>query len=138
MSNKLKINQKGNLLPKQPARSFDKRSSFITPTTTNMNAAPLFYIGPRVNTLWSSTSPSMPLAVGIMKFGNSTTGSMHKVYGNLYNGTGNNYSNMYPNLNLTVDPKGNYKLVNYQGKSFKVYYDTNGSYVKYNKQKRYL
>lgn len=138
MSNKLKINQKGNLLPKHQARSFDKRENIITSPTTNMNAAPLFYIGPRVNTLWSSTSPSMPLALGIMKFGSSTTGYMHKVYGNLYNGTGNQYPNMYPNLNLTIDPKGNYKLVNDQGKSFKVHYDTNGGYVKYNKQKMYL
>lgn len=138
MSNKLKINQKGNLLPKHPARSFDKRSSLITSPATNMNAAPLFYIGPKVNTLWSSTSPSMPLALGIMKFGNSNTSSMHKVFGNLHNSTGNQFPNIYPNLNLTIDPKGNYKLVNDQGKSFKVHYDTNGGYVKYNKQKMYL
>ena len=136
MSNKLKINQKGNLLPKQPARSFDKRHSLITNPTTNMNAAPLFYVGPRVNTLWSSTSPAMPLALGIMRFGNSN--SIHKVFGNLYNAPGNQFPNRHPNLNLTVDPKGNYKLVNELGKSFKVHYDSNGGYVKYNKQKMYL
>ena len=136
MSNKLKINQKGNLLPKQPSRSFDKTSSLITNPTTNMNATPLFYIGPRVNTLWSSTSPTMPYAFAIMKYGNSN--SMHKVYGNLHNSIGNQIPNKYPNLNLTVNTKGNYKLVNELGKSFKVHYDSNGGYVKYNKQKMYL
>ena len=136
MNNKLRINQKGNLLPKQPARSFDKRSSLITNPTTNMNSAPLFYIGPRVNTLWSSTSPDMPHAFAIMKFGNLN--SMHKVYGNLYNSIGNQYPNRYQNLNLTIDPKENYKLVNELGKSFKVHYDSNGGYVKHNKQKKYL
>jgi hypothetical protein len=136
MSNKLKINQKGNLLPKYPSRSFDKRNSLITNPMTNMNSAPLFYIGPRVNTLWSSTSPAMPYAFAIMKYGNLN--SMHKVYGNIHNSIGNKYPNKYTNFNLTVDPKGNYKLVNELGKSFKVHYDTNGGYLKYNKQKIYL
>ena len=138
MSNKLKINQKGNLLPKQPARSYDKRNSLITPPTTNMNAAPLFYIGPRVNTLWSSTSPSMPLALGIMRYGSSPSGTMNKVYGNIYNSIGNQFPNRYPNLNLSVDLKGNYKLVNEQGKSYRLHYDSNGRYVKHNKNKFYL
>ena len=138
MSNKLKINQKGNLVPTQPARSFNKRSSLITNSATNLNAAPLFYVGPRVNTLWSSMSPEMPYSFAIMKFGNSNSNSMHKVYGNLSNTIGNQYPNIYPNLNLTVDTKGNYKIVNDQGKSFKVHYDSNGGYVKYNKQKMYL
>lgn len=138
MSNKLRINQKGNLLPKQPARSYDKRNNLITPPTTNMNAAPLFYIGPRVNTLSSSTGAAMAQALGIMRYGNSPSGTMNKVYGNIYNLIGNQFPNRYPNLNLTVDLKGNYKLVNEQGKSFKLHYDSNGGYVKHNKNKFYL
>ena len=150
MSNKLRINQKGNLLPKQPARSFDKRSSLITTPTTNMNAAPLFYIGPRVNTLSSSTGaavpivpivptvPTVPISLGIMRYGSSPSGTMNKVYGNIYNSIGNQFPNRYPNLNLTVDLKGNYKLVNEQGKSYRLHYDSNGRYVKHNKNKFYL
>jgi hypothetical protein len=136
MSNKLKINSKGSLRPKLPARSFDKRESFITNPTTNLNSAPLFYIGPRVNTLWSSTSPYMPYSFAVMKFGNYN--SLHKVYGNLGNAIGNKIPNKYANLNLTVDPKGNYKLVNENGRSYKIYNDSNGGYVKYNRQKLYL
>ena len=156
MSNKLKINQKGNLLPKQPARSYDKRNSLITPPTTNMNAAPLFYIGPRVNTLSSSpgaavsivprvptvptvpTAPIVPISLGIMRYGSSPSGTMNKVYGNIYNSIGNQFPNRYPNLNLSVDLKGNYKLVNEQGKSYRLHYDSNGRYVKHNKNKFYL
>jgi hypothetical protein len=135
MSNKLRINQKGSLIPKQPARSFDKRGSIITNPTTNMNSAPLFYIGDRVNTFWSSTSPNTPYAIGVMRFGNS----MHGVplYSN-YDSKGNLFPNRYLNLNLTVDPKGNYKLVNDNGKSYKIHYDSNGGYVKYNKQRLYI
>lgn len=137
MSNKLKINQKGNLSPKEPARSFDKRYSLIMPSATNLNSAPMFYPGPnKVNTLWSSVSPNMPFSLAIMKFGNLN--SMHKVYGNLNNTVGNLIPNKYPNLNLTVDYKGNYKVINDNGKSFKVNYDSNGGYVKYYKQKIYL
>ena len=136
MSNKLKMNQKGSLVPHMPARSFDKRFSIVTNPTTNLNSAPLFYVGPKVNTLWSSTSPNMPYAFAIMKFGNSN--KMHKVYGNLYNATGNQFPPRFPNLNLTVDIKGDYKLVNGQGKSFKVRYDSNGGYINYNKQKLYM
>lgn len=61
----------------------------------------------------SSTSPASPYTFAIMKYCNS-------------------------NLNLTVDLNGNYKIVNNQGKSFKLYNDLNGGYVKYNKQKIYL
>lgn len=136
MSNKLKINSKGSLIPLRPARSFDKRESIITNPTTNLNSTPLFYIGPRVNTLWSSTSPSAPYALAMMKFGNPVP--MHKIYGNLYNTTGNTFPNNYPNLNLTLDYKGNYKLVNSDGKAYKVHYDNNGAYVKYNKKPLYL
>jgi hypothetical protein len=113
MSNKFKINSKGFLKPTKLERSFDKRVGLITNPTTNLNTTPLFYVGSKVNKLWSSTSPSSPYTFEVMKYGNS-------------------------NLNLTVDLNGNYKIVNNQGKSFKLHNDLNGGYVKYNKQKIYL
>ena len=131
--NNLKMNNKGNLRPVYPSRSFDKRSSYITAPATNLNATPMFYIGPRVNTLWSSTSPK---ALGVMKFGNIN--SMHNVYGKLYTGKGNEFQNMYPNLNVTVNKKGDYKIVDSFGKSHKIYSNSNGNYVKYNNKNVYL
>lgn len=132
MSDKLKINPKGSLRPKYPSRSFDKRESKISYDATNLSSAPLFYVQPRVNKLWSSLAngPNGPTKqVAILRFGN--------IYGHL-NKTGNIYPNIYPNLNLTVDTKGNYKLLNSEGKQFKVHFDSNGGFVKYNKQKMYL
>ena len=136
MKNKLKINNKGSLLPLTPSRSFNDRYNIITNTATNMNSAPLFYIEPRINTLWSSTSPNMPNAYAVLKFGNLN--SMRDIYGNLYNKPGNQFPNKTPNLNLTVDSKGNYKLVNENGKSFKIHYNSNGGYINYNKNKIFL
>jgi hypothetical protein len=130
MSNKLKINSTGTLRPVSPSRSFDLRESLIMPSATNLNAAPMFYPGPKkVNVLWSSMSPDMPYSFAVMKFGNN---SMQKIYGNLSKSPGNLYPHKVPNLNLTLDQKGNYKLVNDNGKSFKIHSDNLGNYVKYN------
>ena len=72
MSNKLRINSTGTLRPTNPSRSFNQRESLIMPSATNLNAAPMFYPGPKkVNVLWSSTSPDMPYSLAIMKYGNS-------------------------------------------------------------------
>ena len=137
MNNKLKINPKGSLRPKAPQRSFDERYSFISAPATNLNSSPMYYIGNRVNVLSSSTSPVSPYAFTIMKFGDN----LHKVYGNLNSNTmgkGNMIAYKYPNINLTVNQKGNYKLIDNNGKYHKLYNDNNGAFVKYNKQKIYL
>ena len=80
-NNKLRMNEAGVMRPELPARTFSVRRDVITPPTTNMNSAPLFYVGPRVNVLWSSTSPASPLAIGVMRFGNNSY-SLHDVFGN--------------------------------------------------------
>ena len=136
MSNKLRINSTGILRPTNPSRSFNQRESLIMPSATNLNAAPMFYPGPnKVNVLWSSTSPDMPYSLAIMKYGNS----MNNIYGiNKFTKHSTLYPYKVPNLNLTVDQKGSYKLVNEHGKSFKVYSDNVGNYVKYNNHKMYM
>lgn len=132
----LSISEKGNLRPKHPTRTFNQRRDYITSPTTNMNSAPLFYVGSRVNTLWSSTSPVSPLSVGVMRFGN--TYSLSDVFGNNRQVKGKMAANVYPNLNLNVDINGNYKLIDLAGKSHRIYSNNKGSYVKYNKQQFYL
>lgn len=134
MSNKLKINQKGLLKPEYPQRSFDKRSSLITNKATNLSSAPLFYTGGKLNKLYSGNSINTPLVV--MKYGSSTT--FHDIYGNLYNSTGNLYPNKYTNYKLNVDKKGNYKLMDTNGKSYKVHYGKNGIFINYKSNKFYF
>ncbi len=132
--NNLTMNKKVNMYP---SRSFDLRQSKITPSATNMNATPLFYIDKRVNKLWSSTSPNSPNTMAVMRFGNT----LYDIFGNNKNVRGNlipSTTMSYPNLNLTVDIKGNYKLMDLNGKSHKIYSNSNGNYVKYNKQQIYL
>ena len=136
MSNKLKINSTGTLRPTNPSRSFNQRESLIMPSATNLNAAPMFYPGPKkVNVLWSSISPKTPHSLAIMKYGNS----MNNIYGiNKFTKHSTLYPHKVPNLNLTVDQKGHFKLINEHGKSFKVYSDNTGNYVKYNNHKMYM
>lgn len=135
--NNLRMNDLGNMRPELPSRTFNMRKDIITPAATNMNSAPLFYVGPRVNVLWSSTSPASPFALGVMRFGNNNY-SLHDVFGNNKNVNGQLLPNKVPNLNLTVDYKGNYKLVDLAGKSHKIYSDNYGNYVKYNNKPFYL
>jgi hypothetical protein len=129
--NNLKMNKNGNLYPSQ---TFDKRRDFITSPTTNLNSAPLFYIGHRVNVLSSSTSPS---AIGIMRFGNNNY-SLHEVFGNNKITTGNLIPTNYPNLNLNIDDKGNYKLMDLSGNTHKIYSNSRGNYVKYRNRQFHL
>lgn len=136
-TNKLKMNYLGNMRPELPSRTFNMRRDLITAPVTNMNSAPLFYIDPRVNVLWSSTSPASPLALGVMRFGNNSY-SLHDIFGNNKNVKGQLLPNIVPKLNLTVDYRGNYKLVDLAGKSHRIYSDTHGSYVKYNNKPFYL
>ena len=127
IKNNLKMNKNGNLYPSQ---TFDKRRDFITSPTTNLNSAPLFYIGNRVNVLSSSTSPSSPsspFAIGIMRFGNNNY-SLHEVFGNNKIMSGNLIPTNYPNLNLNIDGSGNYKL----------YSNSRGNYVKYRNRQFHL
>ena len=136
-SNKLSMNEAGVMRPELPARTFSARRDIITPPTTNMNSAPLFYIGPRVNVLWSSTSPDSPLAIGVMRFGNNNY-SLHDVFGNNKNVKGQALAKMKPNLNLNVDYNRNVKLVDLAGKSHRVYSNEKGNYVRYNNKSFYL
>lgn len=146
MSNKLKINSAGTLRPTNPSRSFDQRVSLIMPSVTNLNAAPMFYPGStKVNVLWSSTSPSSPNSYATMKYGKSknsnskNSNTMNSVYGiNKITKHSMLYPHKVPNLNLTLDQKGNYKLVNEHGKSFGVYSDNVGNYVKYHNHNMYI
>ena len=135
-NNKLSMNEAGVMRPELPARTFSGRRDIITPPTTNMNSAPLFYIGPRVNVLWSSTSPDSPLAIGVMRFGNNNY--LHDVFGNNKNVKGQVLAKMKPNLNLNVDYNGNFKLVDLAGKSHRVYSNEKGNYVRYNNKSFYL
>ena len=64
--------------------------------------------------------------------------NIHNVYGNLGNSHGTLYPVKVTNLNLTVNMKGNYKLVNDNGVSFKVNSDNLGNYVKYKNHKLYM
>lgn len=136
-NNKLRMNDLGNMRPESPARTFNMRRDLITAPATNMNSAPLFYVGPRVNVLWSSTSPASPLALGVMRFGNNNY-SLHDVFGNNKNVKGQLLPNRVPKLNLTVDYKGNYKLVDLAGKSHRIYSDTYGNYIRHNNKPFYL
>jgi hypothetical protein len=151
MASKLKINSRGAFRPDKPSRSFDYRESHISYPATNLNATPLFYIGPRVNTLWSSLSPRSPNSYAVLKYGNVKSvksvnniynayngTNMHKIFGN-YGDIGSVYKPDYvPNLNITVDAKGNYKFVDRMGKNHRIYSDANGNYVKYQKKKVYM
>lgn len=130
MSYNLRMSQNGSLKP-LPKSVFDNKHNLISPSATNLNSTPMFYVGKRINTLWSSTNPN---SFAIMKFGNN----LHNVYGNLGNSHGTLYPVKVPNLNLTVDMKGNYKLVNDNGVSFKVNSDNLGNYVKYKNHKLYM
>lgn len=146
MSNKLRINSTGTLRPTNPSRSFDQRESLIMPSATNLNAAPMFYPGShKVNVLWSSTSPTSPNSHATMKYGKGkysntqNSNTMNNIYGiNKFTKHSTLYPHKVPNLNLTLDQKGNYKLVNEHGKSFNVYSDNVGNYVKYNNNNMYI
>ena len=134
--NNLKMNKLGNMSPEYPSRTFNKKHNLITPPATNMNSAPLFYIDSRTNTLWSSTSPKSPLAIAVMTFGNNY--SLHDIFGNNKNVNGQILAKTKPNLNLKVDNKGNYKLIDLAGKSHRIYSNNNGNYVRYNNKYFYL
>lgn len=127
--NKLKINSMGNIYP---SRSFDLRESYISPQATNLNSNPMFYVGNRVNTLWSSTNP---LSLAIMKFGDNNS---HKVYGNLTNAPGQIKAKPFTNFNYTIDKKGNYKLIDTNGVSRKIYSNRFGYYIKKNNKMLYI
>ena len=148
MASKLKINSRGAFRPEKPARSFNDRESHISYPATNLNATPLFYIGPRVNTLWSSLSPRSSSSYAVLKYGNVNNvnniynaynnTNMHKIFGN-YGDIASVYKPDYvPKLNLTVDAKGNYKFVDGMGKAHRIYSDAKGNYVKYQKKKVYM
>lgn len=130
MGYNLRISQNGSLKP-YPKSVFDNKRSFISSSATNLNSTPMFYVGKKINTLWSSTNP---YSNAVMKFGNN----LHNIYGNLGNSRGTLHPVKVPNLNLTVDMKGNYKLVNDNGVSFKVNSDSLGNYVKYKNHKLYM
>jgi len=135
MVNNLKINKNGTLLPKYPSNTFDKRYSIISDTATNMNSSPLFYIGPRVNTLWSSTSPNAPDVYAVMRYGKK----LNYVFGDLENSSGTLNPNMYDVFTLNIDSQGNYKLHNNTtNKKYKVYFNKYGSYINLNNKKMYF
>ena len=121
-NNILNMNPKGNMYPN--TSTFDNRKSYISSSAVNPNVHPMFYIGNRVNILGSNN----PKAFAVMKYGN--------VLGTMY--PSNTLNNSV--LSLTVDINGNYKLINDQGKSYKVYNDSSngGNYVNMNKQKMYI
>jgi hypothetical protein len=137
MPNKLKMNQKGNMLPN--SHSFDYRYSIITSPATNLNATPMFYTGPfRMNKLVSYTGSYGPQETyAVMKYGKNHEQDREQdkehrkknkygnvVYGNLryYPGNmipNNSFVNSYYYPNLTVDAKGNYITSNRGTKSTK-------------------
>lgn len=131
--NNLNMNELGNARPKNPSKVFNNRRDIITPSATNMSSAPLFYIGPRVNVLHSSINPR---SLAIMRFGNNY--SLHDVFGNYKVGKGQLMPSKVQKLNMKVDYNGNYKLVDLNGKSHKIYSNSNGNYIKHNKTNMYL
>jgi hypothetical protein len=128
MPNKLKMNSNGNMYPN--FRIFNDSKNYITYPATNLNSAPLYYVGNRTNTLSSSLNPR---AYVVMNYGN-----LHNIYGNLGNSKNVIHANQYPTLSLNIDNNGNYKLYNNEGKSYKVYSNSNGNYVKIKNNKIYL
>ena len=120
----LNMNLKGNLYPN--TSTFDHRYSYYNNPAVSMNAHPMFYVGQRVNTLGSDN----PYAYAVMRYGNmNNTGIMYP---------GNTLQN--PVLSLSVDARGNYKLVNDYGKSYKIYHDSSngGNYIKSENQKIFI
>lgn len=144
-SNKIsnKIFNTGTLRPIS-GKTMDTSIRYISSEAPNLNSQPMYYpIGNVPNFMMSTTNPA---GYSLMKFGKNTNNnngySNHGVYGNLYNSPGNLYPSYNtlknPPMSITVDYKGNYKLVNQYGKSYKMYNDKNGSYIRSNKQKYYF
>ena len=121
-----KFGRTGTLKPENPSRTFDfMRQSYIMQKTTNLNTAPLHYVGKNpTNILMSGTKPC---AFAIMRFGNNNL---------LVPQSGNTFQ--HPVVNLTVDARGNYKLVNDMGKSFNVYSNSTGNFFRFKGQKFYI
>ena len=120
----LNISSKGSMYP--GTSTFNYRYSYYNNPAVSMNAHPMFYVGQRVNTLGSNN----PNARAIMRYGNmNNTGVMYP---------GNTLQN--PVLSLSVDARGNYKLVNDDGKSYKIYHDSSngGNYVRNKTGKMYI
>lgn len=86
--NKLKINKNGLLNPKFPAHSFNRTTNYINYSAPLLSSAPLFYVGNRVNTIYSP-----PNSFAILKYGN-----------------GSLYPLKYPTDYLIIDNK-NYKII---------------------------
>ena len=148
----LSMNQNGNLKPS--SRSFDKSYTYITPGATNMNASPMFYVGNRTNVIWSSLSPNAPNTYAVFNYGklnkkekskNSKKELMYfgSVPSNIF-GFENNYAQgamrptIVPNVNISLDQRGNYKLIDNMGKQHKLYSDSHGNYVRHQNNKLYL
>jgi hypothetical protein len=152
----LSMNQNGNLKP--TSRSFNKSYTYITPGATNMNASPMFYVGNRTNVIWSSLSPQAPNAYVVFNFGKSNKKEKQKdkkenskkelmYFGNVPSnifGFNNNYAQgamrptLVPNVNISLDQRGNYKLIDNMGKQHKLYSDSHGNYVRHQNNKLYL
>jgi len=162
----LSMNQNGNLKP--ASRSFDKSYTYVTPGATNMNASPMFYVGNRTNVIWSSLSPQAPNTYVVFNFGklnqkekqknkkenskkeNSKKENSKKellYFGNVPSnifGFNNNYAQgamrptLVPNVNISLDQRGNYKLIDNMGKQHKLYSDSQGNYVRHQNNKLYL
>lgn len=150
------MNQNGNLKP--TSRSFNKSYTYITPGATNMNASPMFYVGNRTNVIWSSLSPQAPNAYVVFNFGKSNKKEKQKdkkenskkelmYFGNVPSnifGFNNNYAQgamrptLVPNVNISLDQRGNYKLIDNMGKQHKLYSDSHGNYVRHQNNKLYL
>jgi hypothetical protein len=144
----LSMNQNGNLKPS--SRSFDKSYTYITPGATNMNASPMFYVGNRTNVIWS---PNAPNALAVFNFGknkkekNKNSNKELMYFGNIPSnifGFQNNYARgamrptVVPNVNISLDQRGNYKLMDNMGKQHKLYSDSHGNYVRHQNNKLYL
>ncbi len=67
--------------------------------------------------------------------------NMHSVYGNYKNANGillPTTTQTFPNLNLTVNQNGDYKLINSDGVSYKINSNNNRKYIKYQNKNLYL
>lgn len=120
----LNMNPKGNLYPN--TSTFDHRYSNYNNPAVSMKSHPMFYVGQRVNTLGSNN----PFAYAVMKFGNVYNSGLMYPKNTLQN----------PVLSLSVDDKGYYKLVNDNGKSYKIYHNNSngGNYVRIKNERMYI
>ena len=147
-SNKIsnKIFNTGTLRP-IPSKTMDISRRYISSEAPNLNSQPMYYpIGNVPNFMMSTTNLG---GYSLMKFGKNTNNTkvrnVHSnpdVYGNLYKSPGNLYPSYNtlknPPMSITVDYKGNYKLVDLANKPHRIYSDTRGNYIRHNNKLFYL